>query len=106
MPSGAVYRWQFRRRKKLVEIAVGGRIIVNDSSLDVSAANKGLGLAYTAAPLAGAALEQGHLESVLRSYCPETPGIFLYFPTRAQALPKLRAFLGYARKNLELRYPR
>jgi hypothetical protein len=30
---------------------------------------------------------------VLDRYLPTTPGLFLYFPARAQAQPKLRAFI-------------
>ena len=31
---------------------------------------------------------------------PQTPGFFLYFPSRHQVLPKLRAFIDFARTRL------
>jgi DNA-binding transcriptional LysR family regulator len=42
---------------------------------------------------------------VLVPFCPKTPGFFLYFPSRAQAMPKLRAFIDYVRKQLKVPAP-
>jgi DNA-binding transcriptional LysR family regulator len=33
---------------------------------------------------------------VLQAYCPQTPGFFLYYPSRRQVMPKLRAFIDHA----------
>ncbi|MCE9671769.1 LysR family transcriptional regulator [Myxococcus stipitatus] len=99
--DGSLYRWQFSRKGQALDLAVQGSVIVNDSALNLSAAVKGLGLAYAAEPLAAGYVRQGQLERVLASYCPGTPGLFLYFPSRLQALPKLRAFIDYAREHLE-----
>ena len=33
------------------------------------------------------------LQVVLGDYAPEVPGFFLYFPSRARKLPKLRAVI-------------
>jgi DNA-binding transcriptional LysR family regulator len=48
-------------------------------------------------PLAADALREGRLRRVLESYAAEVPGWFLYFPSRAQASPALRAFIDVAR---------
>jgi DNA-binding transcriptional LysR family regulator len=97
---GDLYRWEFEVDGRDIELAVGGAVIVNDSGLVVASAVMGLGLGYTVASVAAPLVEQGLLEPVLGPYCPETPGFFLYFPSRAQVLPKLRAFIDFARSRL------
>ena len=39
---------------------------------------------------------EGLVETVLDAYCPQTPGFFLYYPSRHQVMPKLRAFIDHA----------
>jgi DNA-binding transcriptional LysR family regulator len=35
------------------------------------------------------------LRAVLRPYLPTTQGLYLYFPSRSQTQPKLRAFIDF-----------
>jgi DNA-binding transcriptional LysR family regulator len=97
---GTLYRWEFEGDGREIEIAVPGQIITNDSGVMMMAAAKGRGLAYTLEPSAAPLVAQGKLERVLEPYCPGSPGFFLYFPSRAQVMPKLRAFIDYARLHL------
>ena len=97
---GTIYRWEFEVDGREIEIAVPGRLITNDSGVMIMAALKGRGLAYTLEPTAAPLIAQGRLERVLEPYCPGSPGFFLYFPSRAQVMPKLRAFIDYARLHL------
>jgi DNA-binding transcriptional LysR family regulator len=92
---GTLYRWEFEEAGREWEMAVPGTVITNDSSLMLAAAVGGLGLAYTLEPAAAPLVEAGLLERVLEPFLPETPGFFLYFPSRAQVLPKLRAFADF-----------
>jgi len=39
-------------------------------------------------------------ETVLDSHSVEVPGLSLYFPSRSQSLPKLRAFIELATKRM------
>lgn len=100
MTSQGIYRWEFADGNRAYEIAVDGPLIVNDTSVNVAAAVDGIGLGYVAEPLIEQLVEQGRLETVLQQYVPDTPGMFLYYPSRAQAMPKLRAFVGYMREAL------
>ena len=43
-------------------------------------------------------LARGQLRVVLGQYAPEVPGLFLYFPSRAQVSPALEAFVDVARE--------
>jgi DNA-binding transcriptional LysR family regulator len=98
--SGNVYRWQFEERLaggklREFELAVPGPLIVNGTALSLSAAVSGVGLAYNIASNVEPLVGQGLLEPCLHRFMPKTPGFFIYFPSRAQVLPKLRAFLDF-----------
>jgi DNA-binding transcriptional LysR family regulator len=43
-------------------------------------------------------LRSGRLVRVLEPYAAAVPGFFLYFPSRAQVSPALRAFVDVARE--------
>lgn len=99
-PQGPIYRWQFVEGSRAFDMAVAGPLIVNSGGLNLMAAEMGVGLAYTAAPAAQEQITAGLLEPVLEAFCPGTPGLFLYYPSRAQALPKLRAFVQFVHDTL------
>jgi DNA-binding transcriptional LysR family regulator len=95
--SRALYRWEFERDGREFSIDPPGKIVVNDSALMHSLALAGAGLIYATDLIAEHELEQGRLERVLERHLPKTPGLFLYFPSRSQMQPKLRAFIDAAR---------
>jgi DNA-binding transcriptional LysR family regulator len=97
---GTLYRWEFEEGGREWEMAVPGPLATNDGALMMAACVQGLGLAYTLEPVAAPLVEQGLLKRVLEPFCPETPGFFLYFPHRAQVMPKLRAFADFAVERL------
>lgn len=101
--SGVLYRWEFERDGKTLTVDPPGGLIVNDGALLISFSLAGLGLAYVADIAAAAELRAGRLVGVLGPFLPRSPGLFLYFPRRAQAQPKLRAFIDVARRVLRSR---
>jgi DNA-binding transcriptional LysR family regulator len=98
--SGVLYRWEFERDGKTLSVDPPGSLIVNDGALLISCACAGLGLSYVADIAVAAELADGRLARVLKPFLPKTPGLFLYFPRRAQGQPKLRAFIDIARQVL------
>ncbi|MBB3233583.1 LysR family transcriptional regulator [Phyllobacterium endophyticum] len=96
--SGAIYRWEFERNGRSLSVDPPGSLVVNDGALLVSLAASGLGLSYVADIAVETELRAGLLVGVLQPYLPTTPGLFLYFPRRAQNQPKLRALIDIARK--------
>ena len=72
------------------EIAVDGRILVNDGEIMLSAATAGLGLSYLIDASVLAHLADKRLVRVLEAYCVPFPGFFLYYPSRAHIAPKLK----------------
>ncbi|WP_437514910.1 LysR family transcriptional regulator [Sorangium sp. So ce1099] len=94
--SAALYRWEFARDGREIAVDVPGAITVNDGELALSLAREGLGLAYTADQIVAEDLARGTLATALDAYAPAGPGLFLYFPARAQTQAKLRAFIDTA----------
>jgi DNA-binding transcriptional LysR family regulator len=92
---GVVYRWEFTEDAKDFEIAVNGRILLDDGDLMVSAALDGLGLAYVPDFAVREHLTEGRLVRVLEAFCVPFPGIFLYYPSRAYIAPKLQALVDF-----------
>jgi DNA-binding transcriptional LysR family regulator len=90
-----VYRWQFRENGREFSVDAAGSLVVNDHLSMIALAKSGAGLAYTAELIAAPELSAGTLRPVLRSYLPTTQGLYLYFPSRSQTQPKLRAFIDF-----------
>jgi DNA-binding transcriptional LysR family regulator len=95
--TGAIYRWELTVDGRELEIAVDGRIVVDDGDLLLDAAVAGLGLANTLDAHVRAHLADKRLVRVLEAYCPPFPGFFLYYPSRAHLPPKLGAFVDFFR---------
>lgn len=102
----SIYRWEFVEDGRDIEVSVDGPLIVNDGALNISAAVKGLGLAYVPEPIVIQHVRKGELEIVLGDYASNSPGLFLYYPSRSQMLPKLRAFIDFARERVRARFAR
>jgi len=58
-----------------------------------------MGITQIPAPIANAALKAGKLKQVLDDFAPSAPGMFLYYPSRHQMLPKLRAFVDHVQSR-------
>jgi DNA-binding transcriptional LysR family regulator len=100
--TGALYAWELERGRKNFRVPVRGGVVTDDSALNVSMAEQGLGLAYAFEPSVVDQLRTGRLERVLEPYAPTVPGFFLYFPSRAQRSAPLRLFVEAA-KQLAMR---
>jgi DNA-binding transcriptional LysR family regulator len=93
--NGSIAPWPFIDGNKAVEAIVSGPLIAHDYPTLLGAALQGLGLAQVPGPLAKAAVAERRLEALLTPFAVTTPGLFLYYPSRRQALPKLRAFIEH-----------
>jgi len=93
--NGSIAPWPFIDGNKKVEAIVSGPLIAHDYPTLLGAAIQGLGLAQVPGPLAQDPVAQRRLEALLTPFALTTPGVFLYYPGRRQALPKLRAFIEH-----------
>jgi DNA-binding transcriptional LysR family regulator len=98
--NGAVAPWTFVDGNKAVEALVAGPLIANDLTTVLSGAIEGMGLAQVPEPIALAALKAGKLERVLETFAPTAPGVFLYYPSRHQMMPKLRALVDHVKAKV------
>jgi DNA-binding transcriptional LysR family regulator len=97
-PGGARYAWELERGKKAWRVPVQGSVTTNDTELMRLLAVAGVGLLYMFEPAIADELRRGSLRLVLEPYAAAVPGFFLYFPSRAQVSPALRAFVDVARE--------
>ncbi len=96
--TGSRYAWELERGKKTWRVPVEGPVTTNDPDLMRVLAVAGTGLLYTLEAQIADELRSGTLRLVLEQYAAAVPGFFLYFPSRAQVSPALRAFVDVARE--------
>jgi DNA-binding transcriptional LysR family regulator len=99
-PSGIILPWQFEKNGRQVEVAVDGRLTVNDPELAVKAALDGVGVLYTALGYAAPAIKAGQLVPLLEDWRTPASATFLYYPGRRQVPVPLQAFIEFLRENL------
>ena len=98
MPSaGVIYKWQFEKGRRKVEVGVEGPLVFDDEEMVLDAALAGVGLAYLIEDKVAPLLKGGSLSRVLEDWCPPFPGFFLYYPGRRQVSPALGAFIDAIR---------
>ncbi|ATU93389.1 LysR family transcriptional regulator [Phyllobacterium zundukense] len=95
--SGQVYRWEFEKDGEEIVIDVNGPLILGDDRLVVEAALGGAGIAFLLQYMALEAIAEGRLRRVLEDWCAPFPGVYLYYPSRRQMRPALRAFIDFFR---------
>lgn len=93
----ALYRWEFERDGKEVEVAVSGPLTLNDLEMATRAALDGIGLTYAGAEYVAPLVAAGRLVPVLDDWLPPFPGFFLYYPSRRQMPAALRALIDTLR---------
>lgn len=99
--SGAIYRWELDINGRRVEYEVSGNLTISDSLFSVEAALDGIGLAYTFEQLSLPYIRTKKLKRVLGAFSPTFPGFYLYYPSRRQQPPKMKAFVEYARAHFK-----
>jgi DNA-binding transcriptional LysR family regulator len=100
--ANSVYAWDLSEKGRDISVAVGGPVRVTDSLYARDLALSGVGIAYLFEPLVRADIRDGRLNWILPDASAEEPGLFLYFPRGASAMPKLRAFIDVAREILKI----
>lgn len=96
--DGSLYRWELERDGEELEVAVQGPLIVNEPEVAVSAVLDGIGIAYLFDYQARDFVTAGKLVHLLKEWTPPFPGFYLYYPSRRQMPPPLRAFIDFLRQ--------
>jgi DNA-binding transcriptional LysR family regulator len=88
--------WPFMVGGQRIEIAVDGPLILNDVEMIIHATLRGVGLARVPLALVLDYLARGEMEAVLDEFGFDEEGLMLFYPSRTQSLPKLKAFAEFA----------
>jgi DNA-binding transcriptional LysR family regulator len=92
--SGRIYRWQFEKRGKRLEMPVEGPLISNHQDVVIEGALQGLGILYAYDDdRVDEAVAGGRLKRVLADWSLTSPGLYLYYSHRRHPQPALRAFI-------------
>jgi DNA-binding transcriptional LysR family regulator len=97
--SGAIYRWELDKDGESFVCDVEGPLILGENRLIVQAALGGAGLACLLEDYVREPLADGRLVRVLEDWCPPFDGFHLYYPSRRQMRPALRAFVDFFRAS-------
>lgn len=97
-PKVPPYRWEFAEKGKEFSVAVAPEITTNDMALMTKLAVAGAGITFGMEESFRPWIERGELVPVLEDYCPRFAGFYLYYPSRRNVAPKLRALIDHLRR--------
>jgi DNA-binding transcriptional LysR family regulator len=100
--SGAIYKWQFREGRRIVEYALNGPLIVNHYSSAIRAAVDGVGVIHGLAERLQPEIKSKQLVEVLSEFSPAFPGFQFYYPRREHLPIKTRVFLDFLKSELRI----
>lgn len=98
-PNLTPYRWEFADGGKEFSVAVAPDITTNDMALMIKLAIAGAGITFGMEASFRPAIERGELVPILEDYCPVFAGFYLYYPSRRNLAPKLRALVEHLRRR-------
>ncbi len=95
--SGVLYRWEFEKNGEEIELAVQGSLILAEDTLISRAVLDGAGIGFVFEDYVREPIADGRLVRLLEDWCPWFDGFFVYYPSRRQMRPALRAFVDFFR---------
>lgn len=95
--SGRIYRWELGRDGRALTVEVRGNLILPQQELIRRATLDGLGLAFVFEEAVADDIREGRLVTVMDDWCPPFDGFYIYYPSRHQMRPALRAFIEWFR---------
>jgi DNA-binding transcriptional LysR family regulator len=98
-PRVAPYRWEFSEQGKDFSVAVAPEITTNDMAVMLKLALAGAGITFGMEESFRHRIERGELVAILEDYCPYFSGFYLFYPSRRNAAPKLRALVEYVQRS-------
>lgn len=94
-PELSPYRWEFAENGREYDVSVEPEITTNDMLLMTRLAVAGAGITFGMADTFKPWIDRGELVAILEDYLPPYPGFYLYFPSRRNIAPKLRALVDH-----------
>lgn len=97
-PRVAPYRWEFTEQDREFSVDVRPEITTNDMALMIKLAVAGAGITCGLEESFRPWMARGALVSVLSEFCPPFAGFYLYYPSRRNLAPKLRALVDHLQR--------
>jgi DNA-binding transcriptional LysR family regulator len=97
--TGGPYRWELEQDGVELRIAVSGRLVGSDLRLRRAGCVAGLGIGYFFESEIADLLASGTVTRLLEDWTPPFPGCYLYYPSRRNQSPPLKAFVDYLRES-------
>ncbi|UWU73487.1 LysR family transcriptional regulator [Bradyrhizobium huanghuaihaiense] len=98
-PNVTPYRWEFSDGGKEFSVAVAPEITTNDMALMIKLAVAGAGITFGMEASFRPAIARGELVPILEDYCASFAGFYLYYPSRRNVAPKLRALIEHVQRR-------
>lgn len=96
-PDLAPYRWEFAEQGREFDVAVNPQLTTNDMGVMIRTACAGGGISFGMEETFQPYITRGELVTVLDEWLPSFAGFYLYFPSRKNLAPKLRALIDHVR---------
>ena len=93
--SGVMHDLEFEKAGQIVKVDPPAKLISTNMNLAMRAALDGAGIWATLDGYVHGAVTSGALVSLMEDWCEPFPGPFLYYPSRRQVPPALRAFIDF-----------
>jgi DNA-binding transcriptional LysR family regulator len=104
--TGRPFSWEFRQGRKVVPVAVKGRLVVNDSAAYLAACNAGLGIAQIFEWGLTRPRETTQLVQILPDWADERWPLYAYHVSRHHPPAKVRAFMDFVVALVRREWPR
>lgn len=98
-PHRPPYRWEFAEEGREFAVDVVPEVTTNDMGLMIRMALNGAGITFGMADTFRSFLERGELVPLLEEFGAPFAGFYLYYPSRRNLEPKLRALIDYAQHH-------
>jgi DNA-binding transcriptional LysR family regulator len=99
LPSGALVPWRFGRKRRTFEMHVDGPLVASEPGIAITAAIDGAGLVQLPFAYVAPELAAGRLVAILADWDqPRLDAFFLYYPSRRQMRPTLKALVDFLRQ--------
>lgn len=97
-PTGALVPWHFGKKRRQFEVQIDGPLTATEAGIAIMAAVDGAGLIQLPASYVAREMADGRLRAVLPDWAPPpVDGFFLYYSSRRQMRPPLKALVDFLR---------
>ncbi len=97
-PPGALVPWRFGKKRRQFEVQIDGPLTATEAGIAITAAVDGAGLIQLPVSYVAREIADGRLLTVLADWAPPpVEGFFLYYSSRRQMRPPLKALVDFLR---------